>query len=72
MLTAHRKLMKDGKERQQQYVLTLADRATEYEFFKLLVLCVIMEQPRFFISKLVNKDPREMYLRAKGCTQFSP
>ena len=42
------------------------DEETEYEFFKLLVLCVIVEQPRLFISKLTHKDPWEMYMRAKG------
>lgn len=50
-------------------MLTLADPSTEFEFFKLLVLCVIAEQPRIFISRLLNKDPQEMFKRAKGATQ---
>lgn len=67
---AHRKLVKDGMSPRQhkQFVLTIQDEETEFEFFKILVLCVIVEQPRFFISQLVKKDPWEMYKRAKGKT----
>lgn len=67
---AHRKLIKDGvlPRMQKQFVLTIDDEDIEYEFFKLLVLCVIIEQPRLFICRLTTKDPWEMYQRAKGLT----
>ena len=55
----------------KQFYLTMDDEETEYEFFKLLVLCAIVEQPRLFISRLTKKDPWEMYMRAKGIGQGS-
>lgn len=44
----------------------LADPEQEFDFFKILVLCAILCQPKFFMYKLMKKDPREMYARAKG------
>ena len=38
----------------------------EKEFFKLVVLSVLLSSPSFMIEQLVNKDPNEMYKRAKA------
>lgn len=44
----------------------MMDNDLEFDFFKILVLSVILGQPKFFIDKLMKKDPLEMFLRAKG------
>lgn len=50
VLTAHRKIIQDKITQPagvgggyHHYSLTLADETTEFEFFKLIVLCVIVE-----------------------------
>ena len=44
----------------------MIDSALEFDFFKMLVLSIILGQPKFFINQLMKKDPREMYYRAKA------
>ena len=46
--------------------LTIIDAEQEFEFFKLLVICEILNQPKFLVGWLMHKDPKEMYLRAKN------
>lgn len=59
----HRKSKKNG------YDFIMADQEQEFDYFKIQVICVILCQPKFFMYKLLKKDPREMYLRAKGMDQ---
>jgi hypothetical protein len=42
-----------------------AKQQGEKEFFKLVVLSVLLSSPSFMIEQLVDKDPQEMYKRAK-------
>ena len=44
---------------------TGAKQQGEKEFFKLVVLSVLLSSPSFMIEQLVDKDPMEMYKRAK-------
>ena len=48
------------------FILSINDSKLEFDFFKILVLSVIVGWPRFFIDKLIQKDPKEMYKRAKS------
>jgi|AACY02.9.fsa_nt_gi hypothetical protein len=43
----------------------MIDKKLKYNFFKVLLLCVIVEELRFFIHKLLTKESQEMYQRAK-------
>lgn len=45
---------------------TFVDADKEFDFFKLLVICEILSQPKFSMRWLMFKDPKEMYLRAKS------
>ena len=36
------------------------------DFFKLVVLAVVLNQPPFMVSALYEKDPEEMYIRAEA------
>ena len=38
----------------------------EKEFFKLIVLAVLISSPSFMVEQLGDKDPMEMYGRAKN------
>ena len=51
-----------------KFDLKLENSKAERDFFNLLFLCQVFNQPQFFMEKLKSKDPGEMYLRAKGST----
>lgn len=51
---------------QKDIQFKIDNQQVEFDFFKILVLSVILEQPKFFIDKLISRDPFDMYLRAKG------
>lgn len=47
------------------YSRSAAKQQGEKEFFKMLVLSVFINSPSFLIEQLMEKDPTEMYIRAK-------
>ena len=52
-----------------KFDLKLENCKAERDFFNLLFLCQVFNQPQFFMEKLKIKDPNEMYFRAKGSSQ---
>jgi len=43
----------------------MANKEAERDFFKLIALVQIFNQPKFFMDKLKEKNLEEMYARAK-------
>lgn len=61
-------ICEDGGGNQDTYdlVFKMTDQQIEFDFFKLILLSVVLEQPRYFINKVDRIEPFEMFLRAKG------
>ena len=55
----------DNRQNITKYDLKLENSKAERDFFALLFLCQVFNQPQFFMEKLKGKDPCEMYKRAK-------
>jgi hypothetical protein len=49
-----------------KFDLKLDNSQAEKDFFKLIFLSQVFNQPQFSMDRLKNKDPNEMYRRAKN------
>ena len=49
-----------------KFDLRMPQKDAERDFFKICVISQIFNQPQFFMDKLKDKNPQEMYLRAKN------
>ena len=45
--------------------LNIQDEKTEYTFFRILLMAIILNQPRFFLEKLCGLEPSHMFREAK-------
>ena len=51
---------------ENEWVLHIEDQKIEYDFFRILFMAIIMNQPRFFMKKLCEFNPSEIFEQAKN------
>ena len=49
-----------------EWVLQISNQKLEVEYFKVTLLAIVMNQPRFFLKKLCLLDTANIYLKAKN------
>ena len=54
------------KGQDHEWVLQISNQKLEVEYFKVTLLAIIMNQPRFFLEKLCLLDPANIYQKAKN------
>lgn len=58
--------MELDKDEKGHIVLKMDNPSFEFDFFKLLLLSVILSQPKYFINKLIDIDAQTLYFNAKN------